>query len=134
MKSFKLFINESLEQDDIDKYWNRQLGQIKDEREKEREIKRVTTDIINAREIANKFLTFISTKSEDEFEKWVNENPYDAIEMQNDLEEHSYTKSLWWYGFDRTQIPFNQKTIEDYLYEFLTTDVDKIKNKYKNNQ
>lgn len=131
MKSFKLFINESLEQDDIDKYWNRQLGQIKDEREKEREIKRVTTDIINAREIANKFLTFISTKSEDEFEKWVNENPYDAIEMQNDLEEHSYTKSLWWYGFDRTQIPFNQKTIEDYLYEFLTTDVDKIKNKYK---
>ena len=34
MKSFKLFINESLEQDDIDKYWNRQLGQIKDEREK----------------------------------------------------------------------------------------------------
>lgn len=131
MKNFKLFINESLEQDDIDKYWNRQLGQIKDEREKEREIKRVTTDIMNARKVADKFLSFVSTKSEDEFNKWVNENPYDAVEMQNELEDHSYTKDLWWYGFDRTQIPFNQKTIEDYLYEFLTTDVDKIKNKYK---
>lgn len=131
MKSFKLFINESLEQDEIDKYWNRQLGQIKDEREREREIKRVTTDIMNARKVADKFLSFVSTKSEDEFNKWVNENPYDAVEMQNELEDHSYTKDLWWYGFDRTQIPFNQKTIEDYLYEFLTTDVDKIKNKYK---
>lgn len=131
MKNFKLFINESLEQDDIDKYWNRQLGQIKDEREREREIKRVTTDIMNARKVADKFLSFVSTKSEDEFNKWVNENPYDAVEMQNELEDHSYTKDLWWYGFDRTQIPFNQKTIEDYLYEFLTTDVDKIKNKYK---
>lgn len=134
MKSFKLFINESLEQDEIDKYWNRQLGQIKDEREKEREIKRVTTDIINARDIANKFLTFISTKSEDEFKKWVNENPYDAIEMQNDLEDHPYTKDLWKYGFDRTSIPFNKNSVEEYLHEFLTTDVDKIKNKYKNNQ
>ena len=40
---------------------------------KEREVKRVTTDIINARKVADKFLSFISTKSEDEFGKWVSE-------------------------------------------------------------
>lgn len=134
MKSFKLFINESLEQEEIDKYWDKQLRQIKDEKAREREIERVTTDIINARKVADKFLSFVSTKSEDEFNKWVNENPYDAVEMQNELEEHSYTKDLWWYGFDRTSIPYRKNTIDEYLYDFLTTDVDKIKNKYKNNQ
>jgi len=131
VKNFKQFVNESSQQDELDKYWDRQLRQIKDEKEREREIKRVTTDIINARKVADKFLSFVSTKSEDEFNKWVNENPYDAVEMQNELEEHSYTKDLWWYGFDRTSIPYRKNTIDEYLYDFLTTDVDKIKEKYR---
>ena len=131
MKNFNQFVNESSQQDELDKYWDRQLRQIKDEKEREREIKRVTTDIINARKVADKFLSFVSTKSEDEFNKWVNENPYDAVEMQNELEEHSYTKDLWWYGFDRTSIPYRKNSIDEYLYDFLTTDVDKIKEKYR---
>lgn len=59
------------------------------------------------------------------------DNPYDAVEMQNELEDHSYTKDLWWYGFDRTSIPYRKNTIDEYLYDFLTTDVDKIKEKYR---
>ena len=131
VKNWKKFLNESSMQDELDKYWDRQLRQIKDEKEREREIKRVTTDIINARKVADKFLSFVSTKSEDEFNKWVNDNPYDAVEMQNELEDHSYTKDLWWYGFDRTSIPYRKNTIDEYLYDFLTTDVDKIKEKYR---
>jgi hypothetical protein len=131
VKNFKQVVNESSQQDELDKYWDRQLRQIKDEKEREREIKRVTTDIINARKVADKFLSFVSTKSEDKFNKWVNENLYDAVEMQNELEDHSYTKDLWWYGFDRTSIPYSKNTIDEYLYDFLTTDVDKIKEKYR---
>ena len=77
VKNWKKILNESSMQDELDKYWDRQLRQIKDEKEREREIKRVTTDIINARKVADKFLSFVSTKSEDEFNKWVNDNPYD---------------------------------------------------------
>ena len=131
VKNFKQFINESTQQEEIDKYWDRQLRQIKDEEERKREIKRVTTDIINARKIADKFISFVSTKTEDEFNQWVNQNPYDAVEMQNELEDHTWTKDLWWYGFDRTVIPYRKKTIDEYLYDFLTTDVEKIKDKYR---
>jgi len=131
VKNFKQFVNESSLQDELDKYWDIQLRQIKDEKEREREIKRLTTDIINARKVADKFLSLVSTKSEDEFFRWVDEHPYEAFQLQNELENHQYTKSLWWYGFDRTKIPFNENSIEKYLYDYLTTDVDKIKEKYK---
>lgn len=129
--NFQKFIKESTEQEEIKNYWDRQLRQIPNDEEKQREIKRVTADIINARRVADNFLSFLSTKTEDEFNQWVNKNPYDAVKMQNELEDHSYTKELWWYGFDRTKIPYNKKTIDEYLYDLLTTDIDKIKEKYK---
>ncbi len=116
-------------QEELDKYWDRQLRQIP-EKEREREVKRVTTDIINARKVADKFLSLVSTKSVDEFHKWINENPYDAYKLQNELEEHYLTKDLWKYGFDRTFIPYGKNTIDEYLYNLLTTDVDKINAKY----
>lgn len=121
---------ERRKEEELDKYWDRQLRQIKDEKEREREVKRVTTDIINARKVADKFLSLVSTKSVDEFHKWIDENPYDAVMLQNELEEHRLTEDLWKYGFDRTSIPYRRNTIDEYLYDFLTTDVDKINAKY----
>ncbi|HPC09900.1 MAG TPA: hypothetical protein PLN85_02355, partial [archaeon] len=131
--SHKELIAEDIErrkEEELDKYWDRQLRQIKDEKEREREVKRVTTDIINARKVADKFLSLVSTKSVDEFHKWIDENPYDAVMLQNELEEHRLTEDLWKYGFDRTSIPYRRNTIDEYLYDFLTTDVDKINAKY----
>lgn len=122
---------ERRKEEELDKYWDRQLRQIKDEKEREREVKRVTTDIINARKVADKFLSLVSTKSVDEFHKWIDENPYDAVMLQNELEEHRLTEDLWKYGFDRTSIPYHRNTIDEYLYDFLTTDVDKINAKYE---
>jgi hypothetical protein len=51
--------------------------------------------------------------------------------MQEELEKHTHTKNLWQYGFDRKAIPYSCNTIEEFLYKYLTTDIEKIKNKYK---
>jgi hypothetical protein len=39
VKNFKQFINESSQQDELDKYWDRQLRQIKDEEERKRGVR-----------------------------------------------------------------------------------------------
>lgn len=136
----KLTEVETQRKNEVDAYWSKQLRQIQADSEKQRETKRVTSDLRDQKKVAEEFIAFVESKTPEEFDKWIKDNPLESVTLMRKVEDIylpklKYDKSLvasgaqgglWALGFERTNIEQAKQLVE----EDLTPEVDKINAKY----